>query len=182
MRPGIYWNLLSLFLLTVIAFQGMAHMFALLSRGNITIMIIQSITVFLFFVMLSNFMLLYPRLNYVYQLISNLAISRFIFEAVMLLVNGFGRCKPWESQGILLSMGLRDEDYTHCILMLIFNIILYRVISIYLLISKASPVENRRERVSKIDRFRQMLQPVRAFVPGLDGQSSNGLRIKLTRF
>ena len=169
-HPGIYWNFVQLFILGALAFQGMAHICALLSKGNITNLIVLSVTMFLFFTLLSNFLLTYSRLHYIYQFISNFAVSRFIFEAVMLLIYGFNRCAPHEVQQLLYAMKIGDDDYYHCVTMLLVNIILYRVIAIYLLICKANPVENRRQRVARIVDYVQKLEPSKAPIPGL-GQS-----------
>ena len=178
LRPGIYWQFVQLFILGAIAFQGMAHMFALLSKGNISVLILLSVTVFLFFTLLSNFLLTYARLHYVYQFISNFAISRFIFEAVMLLIYGFGRCAPNEIQQLLYAISIRDEDYTHCIRMLVFNIVVYRVIAIYLLMGKVNPVENRRQRVERIVDYIGSLQPSKTPIPGM-GSTSQQFRVKI---
>lgn len=168
-RPGIYWNFVLIFLLGAIAFQGMAHIFALLSRGNITILILISLTVFLLFTLISNFLLSFSRLHYIWQFISNIAVSRFIFEAVMLLIYGFGRCASNEIQQLLYTMAINDSYYSHAIMMLIFNIVFYRVIAIYLLCCKGNPVDNRRQRVARISNYVEKLEPAKAHIPGIGG-------------
>lgn len=178
-RPGIYWNFVYIFLLGAIAFQGMGHVFAIFSNGNITVLIVLSTTVFFFFTLLSNFLLTYSRLHYIYQFISNFAISRFIFEAVMLLIYGFGRCSKNEIQQLLYTMTINDYDYYHCIVMLIFNIFFYRILAIYLLIWKANPVENRRQRMARIVDYMGNLEPARSLIPGLSS-SQLDLSVKPT--
>ena len=148
-RPGIYLSFVYLFILATVAFQGMAHIFALSSNSNINILIIVSFTIFLIFSMLSNFMLTYNRLHYVYQFLSNFAISRFHYEAIILLLYGFNRCAPKEIQIILYSMSLVDDDYYNCVWMLLFNIVFYRTVAIVLLIRQANPFQDQRSRTVK---------------------------------
>lgn len=151
-RPGIYWNIVFLFILATVAFQSMGQMFTLLSRGNISLLIITSVSVFLFFVLLSNFLLLNYRLPVFYQWLSNFAISRFIFEALILLQYGFGRCAEKEIQVTLYTMKIADDDFYHCILMLVFNMIIYRLVAFYLLYCKVNLGENRSKRLERIDK------------------------------
>ncbi len=153
--PGIYWNIVLLFIITAVTFQSQGQIFAILSRGNISMILILSVSVFLFSVLLSNFLLLASRLSAFYLWLSNFAITRFIFEGFMLLQYGFGRCGANEIQVILYVMKLTDDDYYHCILMLLFNLVLYRCIAFYLFYSKFNPVENRRERLARIEKHRK---------------------------
>lgn len=143
--PGIYWSFLLLFLLTSIAIQGLAHVFALLSRRSFTFLVLQTSTVILFFIMLSNFTIHIPRLPVVYQFVANFVPGRFLFDGVMLLQYGFGRCADGDIQLILFMMGLVDADYTTSLCMLTFNILFYRLLAIYLLLRQ----ETQRERSEK---------------------------------
>ena len=96
-------------------------------------------------------------LHYVYQWLSTFSTARFIFEAVMLKIYGFGRCGPKEIQPLLYTMNLVDEDYPRVIGMLIFTAVVYRIIAFYLLIVHANPIENRRKRVIRIAKYREVI-------------------------
>ena len=167
-RPGIYWQFVQLFLLGTLAFQSMAHMFALLSRGSTSILLFITVTTFMSFILLSNFLLAHARLHYIYQFVSNFAVSRFMFEAALLLVYGFGRCREGREVNLLLYDNLlRDEDFTHCIRMLLLNIVLYKAVAMYLLIRSANPVENRRKRVARIEKYVETLKTAKIGVSAL---------------
>jgi len=168
-----------LLILGAIAFQGLSHIFALVANGNLNILIIISVTTFLISTVLSNFLLTYSRLHYVFQFMSNFAISRFIFEAIMLSIYGFGRCGPDEIQQLLYIMNLTDGDIFHCIQMLLFNILFYRIIALVLLIRRVNPVENRRKRAEKLTEHRKQLSVQKDHSPSF-GVSSSQLTIHLT--
>jgi len=52
-------------------------------------------------------------------------------------------------------MELQDADYYHALRMLVMQIVLYRVIAIYLMVSKVNPKENRRQRVQRIASYQK---------------------------
>lgn len=81
----------------------------------------------------------------------------------MLLQYGFGRCGANEIQVMLYVMNLADDDYYHSILMLFFNLILYRCIAFCLFYSKVNPVENRRRRLARIEKHCKELKVVNIF-------------------
>ena len=157
--PGTFWKLVLLLTLSGIGFQGMAHVFSLLSNGNITILTIISISVFILFCQISNFFLPLAQLHYIYQFIANFSISRFVFEAALLLQYGFGRCGPKQIQPILYTMSIDDGHFYYCIQMLLVNLVLYRGLAIYLLMVKSNPVQNRRQRVARLVGYQSGLKP-----------------------
>ena len=53
-RPGIFWDFFMVLTLASVGFQGVAHIFALLTRGNIPVLAVLSITVSLFAVLLGK--------------------------------------------------------------------------------------------------------------------------------
>lgn len=168
LRPGIYWWLTFLLFISVLAIQGLGHLIALLTNGHFTMLTITNIGVFLFLVILSNFFNPIGRMHYIYQLISNLSICRFLNEATILLQYAFGRCGPKEIQATLYVMMLTHEDhFYHCIHMLFFNLIFYRAMSLAILIAKSNPLENRRQRAEKIRNYQKQMRPLNAFIPGL---------------
>src|SRR5699024_296842 len=89
-------------------------------------------------------------------------------EATLLLQYGFGRCRPKEIHAILYSFSLEDADYSRAIRMLLLNLVLFRLIAVWLLIWRANPIENRRKRVSRIGRYREKLQPEIAVFTGME--------------
>ena len=78
----------------------------------------------------------------------------------MLLQYGFGRCGPKEIQQLLYSMTLTDSDYPHIILMLILQIIFYRLLAIYILTARLNQIGNRKTRSQRIVRYRENLLKV----------------------
>ena len=166
-RPGIYWKLATLLTLSAFGFQGLAHMFSVISNGNLTILTMVSIGIFLFLVLLGNLYVNLSRLHYVYRSLSNLSICRFVFEAALILQYGFHRCAHKEVQKLLYLLSLDDNDLFYCVFMLVFNLILFRLIAIWLLVARSSPIENRRQRSQRISLFQQQLQVTKEIIFGL---------------
>lgn len=91
------------------------------------------------FLLLSNFFVNVHRLSIFYQIVSYFSISRWAFEAVLLLIYGFGRCKEnVEVHPVLKWLQLEDDDYLTCILLLLLNCVVYRAISFCLLVLKTN--------------------------------------------
>lgn len=155
--PGIYWPLVGVLTLGALATQGLGHVFSLLSDGNITRLTVLTISVFIFFCHISNFFIPLSGLHYVYQFASSFSVSRFVFEATLLLQYGFGRCGPKQLQLILYSMSIDTSHFYHCILMLVLNFFMYRLIAIYLLIKKANPSHNQRTRIARIEKYQHLI-------------------------
>lgn len=155
--PGIYWPLVGVLTLGALATQGLGHIFSLLSDGNITKLTVFTVSAFIFLCHISNFFIPLSGLHYVYQFASNLSISRFVFEAALILQYGFGRCEPKQLQLILYSMSIDTSHFYHSIIMLVVNFFLYRLIAIYLLVRKANPLHNRKTRIARIEKYQHLI-------------------------
>ena len=166
-RPGIYWQLVGLLSLSMVTFQTIAHLCSLVSDGNATTLTTITVAIFALFLLLSNCFVRLSRLHYLFRFVSNIAISRFAFEAAILLQYGFGRCGHREVQMFVYSLELDDDRLVTCIQMLIVDLILYRLIAILLLASKANSRENRRQRSERIAMYQQGVQPPKAIIVGL---------------
>ena len=70
-------------------------------------------------------------------------------------------------------MNLKDEDYGFCLLMLLVNLIFYRVLSIVILAKKVKPPENRRARMTRIDEYAQAMVGIQTQNIGLSSSSQN---------
>ena len=149
-RPGIHWPLFGLMLLTATAIQGMAHAICLITNGNLLLMTALTVFIYTSFSVIGNFFLTLANLHYIYQFASNFAIFRFMFESFMLLQYGFGRCGPHDIQTILHMMAISDADLPYTVTMLIFDMILYRVLTLGLLHYRMNPIQNRRQRMERI--------------------------------
>lgn len=152
-RPGIFWHFFAILLLSLAVSQSVSHIMIVLSRQNVNVIIIILIGSFNVFLLWSNFFVKMARAHYVYQFISNFAFARFTLESIILLQYGFGRCAKKEIQPVLYLMDLEDEDYTTGILMLIFNLIVYRYIAFALLLRKMNPIENRQLRGKRLQAY-----------------------------
>ena len=155
--PGLYWKFCQILFLGAIGFQGMAHIFSIISRGNVIFFTFIALSSFFAFCLMSNFLIQLEDLHYVYQFISNFAVIRFVLEPFLLLQYGFGRCTSKEIQPILYQMSLVDEDFPYSILMLIFSVIVYRLIALVLLIKSSNSIQNRRKRVLNVVSYQKQL-------------------------
>ena len=157
-RPGIYWHFVQIFLLSSFGIQGVSHIFSILANGKILPSMIMTLATYLISCLLGNFFVKLERLHYFYKFLSQISIAKFTFQAGVLLEYGFGRCQRNEIQTLLYSLGINDDYYHYSIWMLVFNLMLFRIIAIVLLICKANPQENRRHRVKRIAVHNQQLQ------------------------
>ena len=155
--PGLYWKFVQIIFLGSVAIQGLAHIYSFISRGNIIIFTVVSVSSFFCFILMSNFFIKLEDLHYVYRFISNFAIQRFVMEPILLLQYGFGRCNSKEIQPILYQMALKDEDYSNRIFMLFVNIIVYRLIALAFLLHSSNSIQNRRKRVSRVSNYQKYL-------------------------
>lgn len=158
-KPGIYWQLVAMITLGGLAFQAIAHVFSLISNGNMPILTTVSVGMFLLFQMLNNFFISIARLHYVYRFIASFSISRFVFESAILLQYGFKRCRHKEIQQFLYLMKLEDVDLFHCIRMLVVNLIIYHLISIWMLVNKSNSMDNRRQRCERLETYQEKIIP-----------------------
>lgn len=151
--PNLYWHLVLLFTLSTIGFQGLAHCFGILFQGQTLLLMICSSGAFVFLVMLGNFFISLQRLHYIYRFLANGSLARFSFEALILLQYGFGRCSEKEIQPFLYLMQIDDNHYRTCLLMMIANIIITRIVALCLLIniSKSSDEDSQRKRKINTD-------------------------------
>lgn len=177
-RPGIYWKLATLLTLSSFGFQGLAHIFCLVSNGNLTILSMLSAGMFLLQVLLGNLYVNLSRLHYLYRAQSNLSVCRHVFEAALLLQYGFHRCAHKQVQKFLYFLELQEQDLARCVYMLLFNLLMYRLIALSLLVAKSNPVQNRRQRSERIVTFQRDLQTNKAIVAGLS--CDHRFRIKQT--
>lgn len=134
--PGLYCHLVLLFTLSTIGFQGLAHCFGILFHGQTLLLMIFSSGAFVFLIMLGNFFISLHRLHYIYIFLANGSLARFSFEALILLQYGFGRCSEKEIQPFLYLMQIDDEHYKTCLLMMIANIVITRIVALWLIINR----------------------------------------------
>lgn len=157
-QAGIYWHLVLVLMLSIIATQAMAYIFFIICNLNLIIAMVTGIGTYLTLLLLSNLFINLKHLHYFYQLISLISLPRFTLESLFLLEYGFGRCSPRQIQPVLYWMNLTDDDYFFCIAMLIGNLILYKVVALWMLIEKVNPKENRRQRVERITSYVESLE------------------------
>ncbi|OTF83516.1 hypothetical protein BLA29_002117 [Euroglyphus maynei] len=168
-RPNIYLWMVALIILGSMSIQGAGYLLAILSSGDFTLLIAYFVGYSSFAVLLSNAVTPVHRLHYIYSLLSKFSPYRFVFEALMLLKYGFGRCHRKQLQVILYKLRLTHEqdDLVFCIIMLIFNIIVYRLLAFIVLWIRCNSYQNRRSRADRILDHHGKLAPSNATIPGL---------------
>ncbi|OTF77879.1 hypothetical protein BLA29_006224 [Euroglyphus maynei] len=177
-----YWMLFFTFL-SALAAQAFGHLVAILTLGNFVLLVISIPAIEVISLLISNMGTPVRRLHYIFQFFSNFAPTRFIIEAMFLLQYGFDRCRQKEVQKSLLKFKMEDDEHAHhetfftyTIIMLIFNILIYRIVTLLLLLAKTNRYENRRKRALRIENSYQNLKPSNVIIPGL--QCHHELTIK----
>ncbi|KAH7637213.1 uncharacterized protein LOC124495078 isoform X3 [Dermatophagoides farinae] len=173
-RPGMYWWMLFYLIINALVAQALGHLIAILTLGNFIALIIAMPAVEVISLLLGNIATPVRRLHYIFQFLSYFAPTRFGLEAILLLQYGFERCRKKEVQKILLKLKMEDNEhefhetyFLSTIIMLIFNMLFYRIIAILVLLIKTNRYENRRRRAMRIADSHQKLKPVNVIIPGL---------------
>ena len=148
---SIYWHLVLLFTLSTLGFQGLAHIFGILLNDQTLLLMISSSGVFVFQIMLGNFFISLQRLHYVYRFLANGSMARFSFESLILLQYGFGRCTEREIQPFLYLMQINDDHYQRCLLMMVINIVVTRVVAIWLITQRSKSRDGNKQRKRVLD-------------------------------
>ena len=171
------------FIISSLVAQALGHLIAILTMGDFIALAISMPAVEVLSLLLSNIATPIRRLHYIFEFLSNFAPTRFGMEGILLLQYGFDRCRKKEVQKILLKLKMEENDHEHhvtyfimTIIMLIFNMLLYRVIAIFILLMKTNRFENRRHRALEIKNYHKNLRPSNVIIPGL--QCHNELIIK----
>lgn len=157
--PSTYWSLLFLFNVTVLAYQGVAQCVTLLAgEQSLTMQNNLLICTTVMQILLANSFIPLKRIHYIFRLASNFSVIRLLHENVILLLYGFGRCRRRQVHAFLYNMEVEDEDYGHNVIMLLGNLLLFRSISTYLLMSRVNPVEHSRPAAKKVQGYVQALK------------------------
>ncbi|KAH9390456.1 ABC protein, sub ABCG [Tyrophagus putrescentiae] len=141
---GLFWPLWRLLTLSQMGSLGMGACFAMAGGKNghrsLTAPVIVLCGTCLTLMVVSNNLVPIGEMHYVYQLLSWFSIPRFTYETVSLLVFGFGRCKRGEEvSAMLYTLSLSDEDegdYYRNVGILLCNVLFYRSLALYLLITQ----------------------------------------------
>lgn len=138
--PGLYWHFLLIIIISIYASCSMAHLIVLFTpNGQIAFLTLVFMIVYDCFLLLSNFFVNVHRLNIFYQIVSYFSISRWAFEAVLLLIYGFERCeKSIQIHPVLKWLQIEDDDYLSCIVLLLLNCLIFRVIVFCLLLLRTN--------------------------------------------
>ena len=119
-RPGLFYPLLFVYLLTSIAAQGLGYICGILFSSNLTYLCISLPSLFLVSIIViispyaKSILFFYPFIKF--------NPIRYLNEASLVLQYGFGRCGPKEIQATLYVMMLHHDDhFYHCLQMLLFK-------------------------------------------------------------
>ena len=109
---------------------------------------ILGITTYTLMLLLSNIYTNLRTSHYLYQLLSNLSIPRWAMQVLMLLQYGH-RCTDRQIQPLLYWLGATEEDMLWSVLMMLFNLLFYRTLALWMLVSKANSAGKGRRRQLK---------------------------------
>lgn len=139
---NLYGHFLTIIIISIYASCSMAHLIVLLTPdGQIAFLPLVFMIVYDCFLILSNFFVNIHRLNVIYQAVSYFSISRWAFEAVLLLIYGFGRCEEGvQVHPVLKWLQIEDDDYFSCIALLLLNCVVFRAIVFCLLLLRTKSV------------------------------------------
>lgn len=166
--PGIYLWLFIILVLGIISTQGIGNLLAILTTGELTILVITIPGVVVLCVLLGNTATPIGQLHYFYQFLSLLSPARFIIESMALLQYGFNRCHEKEIQITLYQLRIHhDEHFNFCIIMLIIQCIFYHMVAFTLIMIKSNPFESRKHRAKKILQFHESMKRSNVYIPGL---------------
>lgn len=141
----------------------MAHCISLLEGGCAFSLrtIILLLTNFALWLILDNTSVRIEEMHYFWQLVANFSIARHLFAAIVLLQYGFGRCRPRQLQAVLHFVSVEDGDYWPTVGWLVFNLLLFRVLALVLLIRRANGggnSESHQKRMARIGAYMEKLR------------------------
>ncbi len=146
-----YWHAVLLLTLSAVSTASVGHIINLLvGSSSLIVQTVVLVAVYLIYNLIGNFIIPVVEMHYFWQLMANFSITRFFFESLMLLQYGFGRCQEGQIQAILYSMSIDETHYLPNIGMLLFNLILFRLVALYLLVRKTNSISNRQNCAKRI--------------------------------
>ncbi|OTF74325.1 hypothetical protein BLA29_010507, partial [Euroglyphus maynei] len=164
-RPGMFYSLMYVCILTAIAAQGLGYICAILFRSNFTYLCLSLPSLFLISIMV--ILTPYAQSLTVFHPFIKFNPIRYLNEAAIILQYGFGRCGPREIQIILLKLGIKHDDYYYeCILRTIINLIVYHSIAFTLLYFQHKNFKLR-ERTNNLKSNQNPRQSLNIMIPGL---------------
>ena len=143
-----YWPMLVVLLLAITTSQAVAYIFLMAANCDMMISAILGITTYTLMLLLSNIYTNLRTSHYLYQLLSNLSIPRWAMQVLMLLQYGH-RCTDRQIQPLLYWLGATEEDLLWSVLMMLFNLLFYRTLALWMLVSKANSAGKGRRRQLK---------------------------------
>lgn len=107
------------------------------------------------------------ELHYVFRFLSYFSVACHAIKVVVILIYGFGRCRNNEIQSILYALQFTDEDYALGLRNLLFLFVLFRAMTLALLLMRSNPPEHRWKRVERVEKAIETIQPIKTFLPGM---------------
>jgi hypothetical protein len=151
----------------ILSIQSVGHIIGILFSENVRIAIICSVGYGLFIFFLSNFLIPIQELHYTLQWLSNLSMTKLIFECMVILFYGFDRCTDRELSSIMYLLELEDYTFYTNARLLIFQFIFLRSLTLLTLSIKVNPFTSQK----KVDKQHQIaykkLISSNALIPGL---------------
>ena len=84
----------------------------------------------------SNTFFRISELHYSVQMLSAVSYIRLSFESLLIVIYGFDRCPDDQISAVLMSFGVRTEDFWPNVINLIIVCILFKVLTLFALILK----------------------------------------------
>lgn len=155
-----YPHLVLLTFLGVLATTAQGHALSILSCKSMPLQTVLIIGYTFFSLLIGNFVVPVEDMHYFWRGLANFSAPRYLFEALIALQYGYGRCpNKGEVSSILYGMSINKEDaqsvYGHSLRMLAFNAILFRLLALWLFVRQANPTQNRKCRVDRIEAYRK---------------------------
>lgn len=153
-----YWLILTL---AQVGFVAMGQSLSLLvGQKNFNFSVIFLSGAYVFTCVVGGAYVPLPQMHYIYRMLSLFSIPRFAYHLPILLQYGFGRCRDKEISSMLYMLDLHETDFMPNMGMLLLNILLYRSLSLYLLIRQVNKVENRKKRVARIVHYQEKMAKI----------------------
>lgn len=149
-QSNVYFSFWLILTLAQLGISALGQCITLISGPNFSLTVVVLAGTFIFTMVIGGALVPFSQMHYIYRLLSTFSIPRFAFHLPILLQYGFGRCQEKEVNLALYMFDLTDADYLPSIGMLLMNLVIFRLLSLYLLIRHVNTLENRMKRNARI--------------------------------
>ena len=149
-KNSMFYNYAIYLTIGALEVQSLGQVMGILTADDPQLGVFALVGCFVFSFLFCNVLIPVKELHYSLQVLSNFASLKLLFESVMILFYGLGRCSDREFSLILFLLDVEDKDLYINLQLLVVQFFIFRAIALTILLLKVSPfVNNKEERIER---------------------------------